>query len=83
LELFDETREIEVTGGMMVADGTRRRTPGGVFMTLFKTDPDVLPVLKDAAATAAAEKLPEGAEVMLKGIDDETADMNDVPMDEG
>uniref|UniRef100_A0A183DJD6 Phosphorylated adapter RNA export protein n=1 Tax=Gongylonema pulchrum TaxID=637853 RepID=A0A183DJD6_9BILA len=47
LELFDETREIEVTGGMMVADGTRRRTPGGVFMTLFKTDPDVLPVLKE------------------------------------
>lgn len=46
LELFETTRGIEAGGGMMVADGTRRRTPGGVFMTLFKTDPDVLPVLK-------------------------------------
>ncbi|KAL4002177.1 PHAX RNA-binding domain family protein [Acanthocheilonema viteae] len=47
LELFEATREIEASGGMMIADGTRRRTPGGVFMTLFKTDPDVLPILKE------------------------------------
>lgn len=46
MELFEATRGIEASGGMMIADGTRRRTPGGVFMTLFKTDPDVLPVLK-------------------------------------
>ncbi|VDK74105.1 unnamed protein product [Litomosoides sigmodontis] len=47
LELFEATRGIEASGGMMIADGTRRRTPGGVFMTLFKTDPDILPVLKE------------------------------------
>lgn len=46
LELFEATRGIEASGGMMIADGSRRRTPGGVFMTLFKTDPDILPVLK-------------------------------------
>ncbi|MCP9258743.1 hypothetical protein DINM_001748 [Dirofilaria immitis] len=47
LKLFEATREIEAAGGMMIVDGTRRRTPGGVFMTLFKTDPDILPVLKE------------------------------------
>uniref|UniRef100_A0AAF5PRF6 Phosphorylated adapter RNA export protein n=1 Tax=Wuchereria bancrofti TaxID=6293 RepID=A0AAF5PRF6_WUCBA len=46
LELFEATRGIEASGGMLIADGTRRRTPGGVFMTLFKTDPDILPLLK-------------------------------------
>ncbi|EFO23104.2 hypothetical protein LOAG_05382 [Loa loa] len=59
LELFKATREIEASGGMMIADGTRRRTPGGVFMTLFKTDPDILPVLKEKVCnlqkTAARE----------------------------
>ncbi|KAK6100895.1 PHAX RNA-binding domain family protein [Brugia pahangi] len=46
LELFEATRGIEASGGMLIADGTRRRTPGGVFMTLFKTDPDIQPLLK-------------------------------------
>ncbi|VDN04686.1 unnamed protein product [Thelazia callipaeda] len=46
LRLFEGTREIEASGGMMTADKTRRRTPGGVFMNLFKTDPNVSPSLK-------------------------------------
>ncbi|CAG9532693.1 unnamed protein product [Cercopithifilaria johnstoni] len=60
LELFEATRGIEASGGMMIADGTRRRTPGGVFMTLFKTDPDVLPILKEKVCSlqkAAAREI--------------------------
>ncbi|VDD95255.1 unnamed protein product [Enterobius vermicularis] len=41
LKLFNEVRDIEATGGMKVFDGSRRRTPGGVYMVLFKSDPDV------------------------------------------
>uniref|UniRef100_A0A1I7U8J1 Phosphorylated adapter RNA export protein n=1 Tax=Caenorhabditis tropicalis TaxID=1561998 RepID=A0A1I7U8J1_9PELO len=38
LKLFNETKEIEQNGGMKITDGSRRRTPGGVFITLFKMD---------------------------------------------
>ncbi|CAO4370308.1 unnamed protein product [Caenorhabditis nigoni] len=41
LKLFNDTKEVEQNGGMKVADGSRRRTPGGVFITLFKMDPSV------------------------------------------
>ncbi|CAI5446500.1 unnamed protein product [Caenorhabditis angaria] len=41
IKLFDETKEVERGGGMKTADGTRRRTPGGIFITLFKMDPNV------------------------------------------
>jgi len=30
-------REVEVSGGMMLPDGSRRRTPGGVFFYLLRT----------------------------------------------
>ncbi|WKY00233.1 hypothetical protein Q1695_014801 [Nippostrongylus brasiliensis] len=41
LALFEETRKVESTGGMMIENGQRRRTPGGVFISLFKLDPDI------------------------------------------
>jgi hypothetical protein len=34
--LYAEVQGIEAQGGMMTADGSRRRTPGGVFMLLLK-----------------------------------------------
>ena len=38
VELFDRTREIESKGGMMIKNGERRRTPGGVFLQLLRDD---------------------------------------------
>lgn len=34
--LYQEVATIEAGGGMMTADGSRRRTPGGVYMLLLK-----------------------------------------------
>jgi hypothetical protein len=36
LALLDETMQIEANGGMLLPDGSRRRTPGGVFFFLVK-----------------------------------------------
>ncbi len=36
LELFDRTRQIELDGGMMIKNGERRRTPGGVYLQLLR-----------------------------------------------
>ncbi|KAH8314401.1 hypothetical protein KR059_005335 [Drosophila kikkawai] len=36
LELYKETQRIEADGGMMIKNGKRRRTPGGVFLFLLK-----------------------------------------------
>uniref|UniRef100_A0A183FW66 Phosphorylated adapter RNA export protein n=1 Tax=Heligmosomoides polygyrus TaxID=6339 RepID=A0A183FW66_HELPZ len=41
LALFEETRKVESTGGMMTENGQRRRTPGGVFISLFKLDSEI------------------------------------------
>ncbi|VDN30624.1 unnamed protein product [Cylicostephanus goldi] len=41
LALFEETRNVESHGGMMIENGQRRRTPGGVFITLFKLDSEI------------------------------------------
>lgn len=35
-DLIAETEEVESNGGMMIADGTRRRRKGGVFWALVK-----------------------------------------------
>ena len=35
-ELVAETKEVEANGGMMVKDGSRRRTTGGVFFYLAR-----------------------------------------------
>lgn len=37
LALLDETLKIETEGGMLTADGSQRRTKGGVFFRLTKT----------------------------------------------
>lgn len=34
--LRHEVEAIEVQGGMLTADGTRRRTPGGIYLFLLK-----------------------------------------------
>ena len=36
LDLLRQTHEVEAQGGRMVTDGSRRRTPGGVFFLLIK-----------------------------------------------
>ena len=37
LEIFNETKQIQLNGGMKTANGSRRRTSGGVFFTLLKS----------------------------------------------
>ncbi|KAK7481309.1 hypothetical protein BaRGS_00027389 [Batillaria attramentaria] len=41
LALLRKTDETEAAGGMMTMNGSRRRTPGGVFLQLLKADADV------------------------------------------
>ena len=36
LEVFQKTQKIESEGGMMIKNGARRRTPGGVFLHLLR-----------------------------------------------
>ena len=36
IELFEKTKGIESNGGMMIKNGERRRTPGGVFLQLLR-----------------------------------------------
>ena len=36
LALLEETQRIEQNGGMLLPDGSRRRTPGGVFFFLAR-----------------------------------------------
>lgn len=41
IQLFRETQETENDGGIMVADGSRRRTPGGVFLYLLRNHEEI------------------------------------------
>ncbi|XP_046633017.1 phosphorylated adapter RNA export protein-like [Daphnia pulicaria] len=41
IKLFYETQETENDGGIMVADGSRRRTPGGVFLYLLRNHEEI------------------------------------------
>ncbi|CAJ0579094.1 unnamed protein product, partial [Mesorhabditis spiculigera] len=46
LAYLEQTKQTELAGGMLVADGSRRKTAGGVFIAIFKDDPTVDPDLK-------------------------------------
>ncbi|CAD7013304.1 unnamed protein product [Ceratitis capitata] len=41
VEIYKETQRIELDGGMMIMNGKRRRTPGGVFLFLLKKHPSL------------------------------------------
>lgn len=41
IELLMETTEVEQNGGLFIMNGSRRRTPGGVFLNLLKNTPSV------------------------------------------
>ncbi|NXU50142.1 PHAX protein, partial [Turnix velox] len=41
IELLMETAEVEQNGGMFIVNGTRRRTPGGVYLNLLKNTPSI------------------------------------------
>ncbi|CAK1553014.1 unnamed protein product [Leptosia nina] len=41
IEIYTETQTVEADGGMLVMNGTRRRTPGGVYFFLLKRHNDV------------------------------------------
>lgn len=43
VEIFKETQRIERDGGMMILNGKRRRTPGGVFLFLLKNHDRISP----------------------------------------
>lgn len=38
IEIFNKTKEVELDGGILIMNRTRRRTPGGVFLFLLKKD---------------------------------------------
>ncbi|KAL4227862.1 hypothetical protein ACF0H5_013300 [Mactra antiquata] len=40
LRVFNATRDVEDAGGIYTMDGSRRRTPGGVYFTLLKQQPE-------------------------------------------
>ncbi|XP_074056613.1 phosphorylated adapter RNA export protein [Macrotis lagotis] len=41
IELLMETSEIEQNGGLLIMNGSRRRTPGGVYLNLLKNTPSI------------------------------------------
>lgn len=40
IRLVQATKDVEESGGMYTLDGSRRRTPGGVYLTLLKQQPE-------------------------------------------
>lgn len=38
IEFYKKTKEIEEDGGLLIMNGSRRRTPGGVYFYLVKND---------------------------------------------
>ncbi|XP_075035075.1 phosphorylated adapter RNA export protein isoform X2 [Mixophyes fleayi] len=41
IELLIETAEVEQNGGLFILNGSRRRTPGGVYLNLLKNTPSI------------------------------------------
>ncbi|MEE6507775.1 hypothetical protein FKM82_030701 [Ascaphus truei] len=41
IELLMETAEVEQSGGLFIMNGSRRRTPGGVYLNLLKSTPSI------------------------------------------
>ncbi|XP_029475279.1 phosphorylated adapter RNA export protein [Rhinatrema bivittatum] len=41
IELLMETAEVEQSGGLFIMNGSRRRTPGGVYLNLLKNTPSI------------------------------------------
>ncbi|KAM4709269.1 phosphorylated adapter RNA export protein [Discoglossus pictus] len=41
IELLVETAEVEQNGGLFIMNGSRRRTPGGVYLNLLKSTPSI------------------------------------------
>ncbi|XP_045216919.2 phosphorylated adapter RNA export protein-like isoform X2 [Mercenaria mercenaria] len=40
IRIVQATKDVEESGGMYTLDGSRRRTPGGVYLTLMKQQPE-------------------------------------------
>lgn len=38
INFFQKTKKIEEEGGMLIMNGSRRRTPGGIYLFLVKHD---------------------------------------------
>ena len=60
ISLLRATEDVEEMGGLAIQDGSRRRTPGGVFFFLLKNDKDVSKETMDEVFKEQREKWKEG-----------------------
>ncbi|XP_064620638.1 phosphorylated adapter RNA export protein-like [Lineus longissimus] len=56
LDVYAKTLDVEDVGGMMTLDGRRRRTAGGVFIQLLKSDKDVTKEQLDSIFSESQEQ---------------------------
>ncbi|HEV8247720.1 MAG TPA: phosphorylated adapter RNA export RNA-binding domain-containing protein [Polyangiaceae bacterium] len=62
LGLLEETQRIEQSGGMLLPDGSRRRTPGGVFFFLARqklSHDDKVAIFRPVKPARPAQSVPE------------------------
>ncbi|XP_034942505.1 phosphorylated adapter RNA export protein [Chelonus insularis] len=89
IEFYQKTKEIEENGGLLIMNGSRRRTPGGVYLYLVKND-DYIPQEKireifavdkkenaEQKKKAGAAKIREKANQLMKNL--ENGSENDLP----
>lgn len=86
ISTFLETQEIERTGGMLIINGGRRRTPGGVFFYLIKNNPDIAnsdkkDIFQEERKIAVNEKKAEQALNRERKVEElkKTLNLNDLP----